>query len=476
MYERRDSMLDAANTSPDLQSIAGFVHHVDVAEIGSTWRSGPPMPLSYVFTTADLTPTTLVAVQRWAASLQMPRPRIISPFTVEWSATFHPRFFHAARLSWPNATLSPRLTLHPSIDWTASELTRWWLQSVLFLSTVTLSAAIIQSRWSPGMLGSKFDRLWQAADLAESGTIPGLPSAGLRDAVLALATEEMPDLERLLSLRRISERLIEGLSANADVDRRIMSATRLSEPLLSRFGFISDIQAIAGSDLKAVIVYGSSVNSDDFADYDLVLVTARPEQILRRLSGTSPTWAGRELNMGIYSPEEFFTMQCLSGDNLDGYGICIFGEIEIPHKDKVNLLMRNLSFGLVRLRQQLGMLSMLMCSADPLPAERRNLYDYFVKIPMNILRGTWGVGGEQASKQELAAWLTEHISFDVTRERRRAVQGDPTTALAAASVATVSVLNHLNQEFGIIVPSVEPGLTGSTCGIARDGSSSTGSA
>ena len=47
----------------------------------------------------------------------------------------------------------------------AAGLRVFWLQSVVFLAAVTLSAAIVQGRWSRGTIESKFDRLWQAGDL-----------------------------------------------------------------------------------------------------------------------------------------------------------------------------------------------------------------------------------------------------------------------------------------------------------------------
>src|SRR5262249_11157523 len=157
-----------------------------------------------------------------------------------------------------------------------------------------------------------------------------------------------------------------------------------------RFGFMDSLLKECGSTVRAVIAYGSSIASATFADYDLIVVSDQPETVLRRLAGRSPVWGGKELNIGVYSPNELIIMQRLSGDNLAGYGICLWGEAAVVQKPLDLLLARNFSFGVIRQRQQLGMLSRTLEPIVTTNDDLRNLYDYFVKIPANVAKGTFG--------------------------------------------------------------------------------------
>ena len=108
-----------------------------------------------------------------------------------------------------------------------------------------------------------------------------------------------------------------------------MQKSNPSSYLDGRFGFSEELSRKIGHGLKAIVVYGSSVSSEHFADIDAVVIIDDPESALLKLAGTSLTWLGKELNLGIYSPSEFLLMQRLSGDNLSDYGLCIYGELEV---------------------------------------------------------------------------------------------------------------------------------------------------
>ena len=200
----------------------------------------------------------------------------------------------------------------------------------------------------------------------------------------------------------------------------------------NRFGFLESLRDSCGRGLDAVIAYGSSVSSESFADYDLLVVAEDAEEVLNRLAGKSPKWCNKEINIGVYSPAELVVMQRLSGDNLMDYGICLWGSAPVVRKALRSLLIRNFSFGILRQRQQLGMLSRNM--GDPLPHDgddRKNLNDYFVKIPANVAKGTLGALGERWPKERVQGWMMAEIGFDTLDEQAKARAGNPVAALAS---------------------------------------------
>ncbi|WP_411731355.1 hypothetical protein [Paeniglutamicibacter sp.] len=428
----------------------GMVRDVVVVERPLTWR-GTPFSLSYVHLDREVSGTELLEIYRWAARQHLENPRVISPFTLEWSSVFHPRFHRAAGRAGLASSGAWEPASEPADD---VALQRLWLQSVLFLSAVTLSAAIVQSRYSKGTLASKYDRLWQAGRMATKGLIPGLAGEALMGDVEAMAhAPGIPDVERLLAIRRRFEDVIGLFEVPASVREVRMAQTSLSADLRPRFAFIDELKERIGGKLVCVIVYGSSVNSRHFADYDLVLVVQDPETVLRRLHATSPGFGGKELNVGIYSPDELWRMQCLSGDNLAGYGLCIYGETRVPAKPEADLLMRNLSFGIVRQRQQLGMIASALADAPDPEDDRHNLYEYFAKIPANIAKGTFGAAGQRLTKEEAHQWIESVCGFQTPRMQQLARTGEPGRALAESAVATGAVLRALNERFSVIRPS-----------------------
>ena len=423
-----------------------------------TWRP-EPLDLTYLYLSGDPTPEQLVSAYRLALDQGLPNPRAIPPRYLAWSEVFNPRFHRATLRAGlvPDPGSRMRLARPRGMD-DPDQLTRFWLQSVLFLASVTLSAAVVQSRWGPGTLASKYDRLWQAGELAAAGVIPELAGLDVRAAVRGLvARPDLPPVDRLLGVRALFEQAVALLAAGVSSDRRTIRAERLPAHLRDRFGFVTDLRRELGSDLRCVLVYGSSVTSTSYADIDAVLISDRPERTLRTLAGTNPQHRGTELNISVYSAAELWSMQLLSGDNLHDYGLCIYGEAEVPEKPRDFLLARNLSFGMVRQRQQLGMVAATLAApperaepGDNLGDDRRNLYEYFVKIPANVVKGTWGVVGRQQPKSYVQAWLETRCGFDTALHQLEATAGRPAYALAAAALATADAMVLLNEELGVV--------------------------
>jgi hypothetical protein len=422
---------------------------VRVVERLPTWR-GQPYSLTYLLPEQEVSAPQLVGLHLWALERNLPNPRVIAPSTLLWSSLFNPRFFASVdaqrddkepRLFWVRPADSPRFETLPRV----------WLESTLFLAGVTLSAAVIQSRFSAGTIASKYDRLWEAGVLANEGVAPELQKLDLRETVSALAADaQLTGVDRLLAIR---QKYMQAYALIAPSDGAVeeMLACPLPTTYADRFGFIDDLRKRCGPDLRALIVYGSSVSSKDFADYDLLVVTDHPESLLRRLAGQSPTWHGKEMNLGVYSPEEVLTMQRLSGDNLGSYGVCLWGRAPIVQKPVSGLLVRNFSFGFIRQRQQLGMLS--RATSEPVPADgddRRNLHEYFVKIPANVAKGTLGAMGERWPKEQVHAWMLREFGFDTVAEQRRATTGNPVFALASSVLATGKVLAALNERVNLV--------------------------
>lgn len=423
------------------------VREVIAVDRPPTWR-GLPFRVSYIYTDRGVSGADLLDIYRWAAGEHLDSPRVISPFSLQWSSVFHPRFYHAAIRSGVDA----REALVPTQGPIGNDaLQRLWLESVMFLASVTLSAAVVQSRCSSGTLASKFDRLWQAGKYASLGLIPGLSGHELMDEVTALAhSSGLTELDRLLAIRRCFEEVVNHLDGPGTVTEVHLAQGDVPAGLRPRFAFLDDLKDRLGSELECVVVYGSSVNSENFADYDLVLVVKHPETVLRKLHGTSPSFAGKELNVGIYSAGELWRMQCLSGDNLAEYGLCIYGETRVPAKTAADLMMRNLSFGIVRQRQQLGMIGAALAQQPDAGDDLHNLFEYFVKIPANIAKGTFGAMNQRLSKDQVHEWLESVCGFRTPEMQRLAGNGDPGRALAESAVATGAALQALNERFDIV--------------------------
>jgi hypothetical protein len=115
-------------------------------------------------------------------------------------------------------------------------------------------------------------------------------------------------------------------------------------------------------------------------------------------------------------------------------------------------MMRNLSFGIVRQRQQLGMIGAALAHEPDSNDDLRNLFEYFVKIPANIAKGTFGAMNQRLTKEEVHEWLESVCGFRTPEMQRLARDGEPGRALAESAVATGATLRALNERFNVVRP------------------------
>lgn len=427
----------------DLPDLIAEVHTVEHLP---TWRP-EPLQVTFLALSAEATGVDLLKTSQWARKAGLPNPRVISPTLLKWSSVFHPAFFRSAQ-AWSSRHLS-------SISFPAGHFLndrekreKFRLQSLVFLAYVTLSAAIIQNRWSPGTIASKLDKLWYAGDPDRLNLPPQLHELNLREKVRQLASAT-PGTDVLLSLKHLFSSTLHALSGNIQASKISMRQAAIPDALATRFGFLGGLLHTVAN-VQAVIVYGSSVSSETFADYDIILVVENADEALKELCGTTPIFDGKELNISVYSPDELWTMQLISGDNLADYGLCLYGEATVPEKTTDLLLARNFSFGMIRQRQQLGMVPSAQTNDPNSPDDRKNLFGYFVKIPANVVKGTYGATGQRWSKEKVHDWLREKCDFDPVVAQQEANEGCPALPLARSAVTTMNALMQLNCELSVV--------------------------
>jgi|GEM_PF-1760334 len=410
-----------------------------------TWRGPESVPYTYVFTERQ---PTAAAVRRFYAEAvrgTLPNPRLFWPDSFALASLHHPLFF--AAVSRSNRLDPQRWGGARSTRAAGSVATvRFWLQSTLFLAGVTLSAAVVQSRWSAGTVGSKLDRLWQAALCAPRAGLDRIDALRLADFVREQAVRP-PGVAQLIDLKQVFGR---ALAAVTEPENDHRGATLTAEPLdlagRERFGFVGDLRRRLGDNLRAVIAYGSSVTSSTFADYDLMVVVEDARSALTSLAGSHPDYRGVELNLSVFDETDFHTFQLVSGDNLTENARCLWGEITVPVKPVDLLLVRNYSFGFVRMRQLLGMAAHAL--RRPLGEgrdEKQSLYGYFAKIPLNVMKGIGASVGEPVTKEYIAAWMRDELDYNVDLQLRACAAGGAGGAIADAAWATAEVLRRTNM-------------------------------
>lgn len=267
-------------------------NEVQVVEHQATWRGGGRR-VSFVLPSEELNGAGLLRYLRAAVAEGLDNPRVITPSVIAWSWLLHPRFHHA---------LARRVGAGTRNVCALSEAARacLHLESSVFLAGVTLSAAIVQGRWSSGTVGSKLDRLWQAGSLACQGVGSGAQQLDLHVVVLRLAqmltvADTVGCIDLLLQIRRIYMELLRILARGKTCTSSLM---RVCVPLAPKFAFAQDLVRELPS-IVCIIAYGSSVSSDSYNDYDLVLVARDPEAVLLRLANTNPQHHGIEINLSV---------------------------------------------------------------------------------------------------------------------------------------------------------------------------------
>jgi hypothetical protein len=412
-----------------------------------TWRGPEWRPYTYVFTE---TRPIADAVRRFfaaAARSELSNPRLLWPEVFALSSLFHPLFFAAVANEksldpdiWGGAHARRALARGSGVA-----TVRFWLQSTLFLAGVTLSAAVVQSRWSSGTIASKLDRLWQAAQCATPAGLHSLAALRLADFVGERA-RVAPNVDLLIDLKRAFGRALAAVTDDVKLPQVTLTEESLGSEARARFGFLDMLTKTLDGNLRCVIAYGSSVTSARFADYDAIVVVDDARDALLRLAGRHLAYAGVELNLSVFDVADFQIFQRISGDNLTDHARCLWGEIAVPVKPVDDLLLRNYSFGFVRLRQLIGMAA--HAARRPLGEgrdEKRSLYGYFAKIPLNVMKGISAAVGEPVAKESIAGWMRDELAYDVDEQLRRCARGHGGAAIATAAWATAEVMARMNE-------------------------------
>jgi hypothetical protein len=443
--------VDRDRVDAELRRVSAGYLHLELVAMPPTWR-GNRRPL-FTFATFDgeLTPTQLLDFHRVARDLGLPNPRPLTRRLVEAASLCHPLLFTrlAGSEHAPPGLRAAKLLVRPEAELPPATH-RYYLQSLLFLAGCTLTPAIVQGRFSSGTIESKLLRLWQAGQYARRFDFAELRELELERLVLDCVERGSTSAESLIAIKRAYGQALRSLAGGLAFERTQLRAARLTAAQRRRFGFVESLRGSLGRNLECVIAYGSSVTSEVFADYDLLVVVSDADAALRSLAGSRPSFGGKELNLGIYGSDDYVPFQATSGDNLDQAALCLYGEAEVPIKPVPDLLVRNLSFGFVRLRQILGLGGFL--AAQPvreIDARDLSLYEYFVKIPMHVMKGMRSVGGEPVPKELLHEWAARDLGYDLELQLELLSSGQLGEAIARACCATEEMLEHLNDRYAI---------------------------
>lgn len=434
-----------------------YVGH-DIVYMPPGWKDPFPVPYTFVYASKELTVDDYVSFFRQSSKNGLKNARLFTPRTLEYASCFHPSFYSAVqknkivtseelgvyirRLS----VLQMNVPASPALDVASVS---YWLQSLIFLAGVTLSAAIIQNRWSVGTLESKLNRLWQLAQFKEISGLEGLKELKIEAFVLKCAAHlaTQPDLV-LKELKLFYSEAIKILAQGIPAEKKELKTNRLTAAQQERFGFVQELKTLFGKNLKCVIVYGSATNSAQFADYDLIIVVNDIQDALKKAAGKSPQYNGLELNISLFDEKDFECYQLISGDNLADHALCIFGSVMVPHKSSTDLIARNYSFGFIRFRQLLGMAAHygnIRSDTD----DKLNLLNYFIKIPLNVYKGIQGCYESIDTNEEIREWMKTKIGFDVTALQQNAREGFSMDSIASAAWATQEVMHWFDKEHHI---------------------------
>ncbi|MBQ0733515.1 hypothetical protein [Aquimarina celericrescens] len=433
-----------------------YVGH-EIVEMPPDWKNSKENIYTLIFVDKELCSKDYNFFFKKAATLQIKNPRIFTTRIIGYASLFHPNFFY----SLTRGTASTKLlsdyisnVRHKEINITISKslgigTSRYYLQSLIFLSGVTLSAAIIQNRWSLGTIESKLNRLWQAGQMIKSMGLDGIDSEDIKSFVLQ--TSQYIKTQPKIALKQIKyfySKLLSVLMRDVKAERKLIKERKLNSKEEERFGFISNLKKILGTNLKSILLYGSATNSENFSDYDLIIVVGNLDKALIELDGKSPTYNNKELNIGLYDNHDFWIYQLASGDNLYDHAICLYGDIIVPHKKKENLLLRNFSFGFIRFRQLMGMGAHVQ-SITTQNDDKRNLLDYFIKIPLNIAKGIDGCIGNVRSNESIKAWARTRLNFNLEYLKQLSRDGDHTLAISYSTWAAQEILHIYDYQLNV---------------------------
>ncbi len=423
----------------------------DTVIMPPNWQNTDAVTYTFFFTKSELTKEKYVEFYNICKKHVIVNPRLFTPEILRFSSILHPSFFYSLKtkkhhLNSFTDSLAPfKIDKDNSLAVPVNSV-RYYLQSLLFLTGVTLSAAIIQNRWSYGTIESKLNRLWQAGKIAETSGLSDLISLNIPEFVLKIAEKRFSNpIESLFELKFFFSKVLYVLFKDIKAEMKTLKTTKLNSAQEKRFGFVEQLKKMLGENLQTIILYGSAANSEQFSDYDLIIIVKNLKEGLETMTGKSPKYNNLELNISLFDETDFNTYQLASGDNLMDHAICLYGKAQVPHKDKNNLLLRNFSFGFIRFRQQMGMAAHTKNNGEP-ESSKVNLYNYFIKIPLNVSKGIMGCFGTVTTNELLKNWFINQMDFDVEELKNKSLQGNHAEPIAISSWATCEVMKYYNEK------------------------------
>ncbi|MCW3463442.1 hypothetical protein [Chitinophaga nivalis] len=436
-----------------------------VVKMPDSWRERDNSVFTFILFSEDLDEPELLTFFTLAGTHNLANARPVSKKLLELSSLFHPLFYErfVAESRQPDAGekyirfiqgLQPyAVALAPAYD-TPVASNRYYLQSLLFLAGCTLSAAIIQQRYTEATIQSKLDRLWQASYYLASLGITTISREALQEFVIHYGSHTTLDaFERISAIKKMYGRLLNELSSDVYTTPVTIQESVLNAAQQQRFGFVPWLREQLGDNLKAVFVYGSSVTSEVFADFDVILYVKDSHTALCCLNGKDPKHNGVDINISVYDETDFYGFQSLSGDNLDENVLCLYGAATIPVKRRTDLIYRNFSFGYVRMRQLLGMAAFLAKEGTHFGLESKsNLYQYFIKIPMHIVKGMRAAMQEPINKVLINKWTKATLDYDIDEQVALCMNGQAWKAISNAYGATLQLLYVLNKVYAAFEP------------------------
>lgn len=434
---------------------AEYVGH-DTVVMPPNWRNEGTVTYTFFFTKSELQKEKHVEFYAICKKHDIVNPRLFTPELLRFSSLLHPSFFHSLKtkkhhLQSYTDTLVPFKIQRTTSNVVPVDSVRYYLQSLLFLTGVTLSAAIIQNRWSYGTIESKLNRLWQAGKIAETSALDDLAALNICEFVLQIAEKRFTNpLECLFELKFFFSKILNVLFKEVKMEMRTLTPTPLNDAQIQRFGFVDQLKEVLKDNLQAIILYGSATNSEQFSDYDLIIIVKDLKAGLEVMAEKSPEYNGIELNISLFDKTDFTTYQLASGDNLMDHALCLYGEAQVPHKPENDLLARNFSFGFIRFRQQMGMAAHVNKN-DQLEDSKVNLYNYFIKIPLNVSKGIMGCSGSVTNNELLKSWFIDQMAFDVEALKEKSLHGNHAEAIAIASWATCEVMKYYNKKLALFI-------------------------
>src|SRR5438552_4286422 len=223
-----------------------------------TWKATVPGYYTFVFFDEDLTREELARFFGQALALGLTNPRPVSRSLVEIASLFHP-LLHQRTTAEKGSDFASRLGRGKWMDDTTRHLAtpQTYMQSLLFLAGCTLSAAVIQDRFSSGNIESKLARLWQAAQYARRGMLRGV-DAGEVEAFVVQCAGDTDAYRQLIDIKKMYSKVLGIIGGEIRTESKPLDARWLSTNHRERFGGVIDVvHRLLPGEVECIIAYGS---------------------------------------------------------------------------------------------------------------------------------------------------------------------------------------------------------------------------